>query len=112
MKLILIVGLLALAGCAGGKHAVGQANDCAMISDNEVRKCKELFGKVAPFMLETVKEAIKMPVNGVTHDFDNDTYYDSVCHETIVCDNVEYCISFIKPDGTVISSFATEDNAH
>jgi hypothetical protein len=107
MKMIWIVALVTLASCTGGK----QPKVAVEVDYKENSRCK-LFDNVAPFMLDIVKESIKMPVDGVTLDFDNNTYYDNVCHETIVCDNVEYCISFIKPDGTVISSFATEENAH
>jgi hypothetical protein len=131
--LIIIVSLI-LAGCFSGKpddihhvpaitstdsinrsekksalDSIPQSKESAPNVKND-KRCNELFGSVAPSMMEIAKNYLKLPMSGITYDVDNNIYYENVCHEAITCDSVEYCILFIKPNGTIVSPFANEKN--
>jgi hypothetical protein len=80
MKMILIATLLALAGCAGSKPAVGQANN----TDN--KQCKAIEN-----ILERDRKLIAMPAS----------ISDCECHETTICEGIEYCISAMC-DGHIV----------
>jgi hypothetical protein len=89
MKMIWIVGLLALVGCAGNKPMVVQTE----VTKSD--KCKKIENYDAE-----VLNALKMP-GSVSWD----GKMSCPCHETIACNEIEYCISFECSDGEIIPSF-------
>jgi hypothetical protein len=78
MKLIWIVALVTLAGCAGGKHAVGQAN----IANGDEEKCK-------------IKREIQEWAKGEGLDKEKTLCEEMgdkcICVETIICDGIPTC---------------------
>jgi hypothetical protein len=86
MKLILIVGLLALAGCVGNKTTIGQANN----TDN--KQCDAVRS-----LPEHAQIALKLPHYAYMKDG-----VECECSEIINCGNAEhYCIAFACTDGYV-----------
>jgi hypothetical protein len=81
MKKILIIALLALLGCAGNKPVPNQTNS----ADDDPR-CVKLM-KLPKITIES----LTMPVldMGVV-----ETCEQCPCHETIVCNGIEYCSAF------------------
>jgi enamine deaminase RidA (YjgF/YER057c/UK114 family) len=78
MKLIWIVGLLALAGCAGNKPAVGQVN----VANGDEEKCR---------IMREIQEQAK--ADGLENEktLCEEMGDKCICVETIICDGKSTC---------------------
>jgi hypothetical protein len=94
MKMILIVGLLALVGCVGNKPVVEEMNTNNLL-------CEKIM-KLPIHLIEYAEAMASDDVQEFTRDGE---YVGKVfCQEKAVCNNVNYCVS-IKSSTEINSIF-------
>jgi hypothetical protein len=85
MRMIFVLFIIALLGCAASKPVA--------VAEKPVAKCQRIAN--AP---EWIRESLKMSTSNYGLLNGADTI---PCYGVVVCDNEEYCYSFSTPDGII-----------